>query len=93
MEAGNNTWVFNPLNGIWLKMYPKILLYNVVTFTNEILSSLFSRQVSSNDYSVIENKVKGIVKEKQPFERLEMTKEDLLKMFEVKIYRDISLLL
>ena len=73
------------------KCTPKILLYNVVTFTNEILSSLFSRQVSSNDYSVIENKVKGIVKEKQPFERLEMTKEDLLKMFEVKIYRDISL--
>lgn len=41
------------------------------------------RQVSSNDYNVIESKIKGIVKEKQPFERLVMTKENLLKMFEV----------
>jgi len=42
-----------------------------------------SRQVSSNDYPVLENKVKAIVKEKQPFERLVVTKENLLKMFEV----------
>lgn len=42
-----------------------------------------SAAVSSNDFSSIEDKVKGIVKEKQPFERLEMKKEDLLKMFEV----------
>jgi threonyl-tRNA synthetase len=41
------------------------------------------RQVSSNDYPVIENRVKQIVKDKQPFERLVMTKENLLKMFEV----------
>lgn len=39
--------------------------------------------MSSNDFGSIEDKVKGIVKEKQPFERLEMKKEDLLKMFEV----------
>jgi len=32
---------------------------------------------------VLENKVKAIVKEKQPFERLVVTKENLLKMFEV----------
>lgn len=41
------------------------------------------RQVSSNDFPGLENSVKRIVKEKQPFERLEMKKEDLLKMFEV----------
>ena len=41
------------------------------------------RQVSSHDYPVIESKIKGILKEKQPFERLVMTKENLLKMFEV----------
>lgn len=39
------------------------------------------RQVSSNDFKNLETIVKGAVKQKQPFERLEMTKEDLLKMF------------
>ena len=39
--------------------------------------------MSGSDYPVIESKVKAIVKEKQPFERLVMTKENLLKMFEV----------
>jgi len=42
------------------------------------------RQVSNNDYPAIELLMKKIVKEKQPFERLEMKKEDLLKMFEVR---------
>ena len=41
------------------------------------------RQVSSNDFPHLETLVKGIVKEKQPFVRLEMTKEDLLEMFKV----------
>ena len=37
--------------------------------------------------------MKGIVKEKQPFERLEVKKEDLLKMFSVsRNYKVISLL-
>lgn len=31
----------------------------------------------------MENLVKQIVKEKQPFERLEVSKEDLLEMFKV----------
>jgi threonyl-tRNA synthetase len=38
---------------------------------------------SSHDYPAIDTCVKSIVKEKQPFERLEMKKEDLLQMFEV----------
>ena len=35
------------------------------------------------DFPHLETLVKKIVNEKQPFERLEMKKEDLLKMFEV----------
>lgn len=46
-----------------------------------------SAAVSSNDFGSIEDKVKGIVKEKQPFERLEMKKEDLLKMFEYNKFK------
>ena len=42
------------------------------------------RQVSSNDYPSLDTLTKTIVKEKQPFIRLEMTKEDLLEMFKVK---------
>ncbi|XP_078488966.1 threonine--tRNA ligase 1, cytoplasmic isoform X2 [Ciona intestinalis] len=40
------------------------------------------RQVSDkNDFPAVENVMKSILKEKQPFERLEVTKENLLKMF------------
>ncbi|XP_060073601.1 threonine--tRNA ligase 1, cytoplasmic-like isoform X2 [Ylistrum balloti] len=39
------------------------------------------RNVSTEDYPAMETMVKSIVKEKQPFERLVMTKENLLKMF------------
>lgn len=41
------------------------------------------RSVSPHDFPHLETLVKKIVNEKQPFERLEMKKEDLLKMFEV----------
>ena len=41
------------------------------------------RQVSSNDFPQVETLCKSIVKEKQPFVRLEMKKEDLLEMFKV----------
>lgn len=43
------------------------------------------RQVSSNDYSSLDTLTKSIVKEKQPFVRLEMSKEDLLEMFKVSV--------
>lgn len=39
--------------------------------------------MSPYDFPHLETLVKKIVNEKQPFERLEMKKEDLLKMFEV----------
>ena len=41
------------------------------------------RQVSSADFKPLETIIKSAVKEKQPFVRLEMKVEDLLKMFEV----------
>lgn len=39
--------------------------------------------MSNFDYPVMESVVKNIIKEKQPFERLEVKKEDLLEMFKV----------
>ncbi|CAI9717594.1 threonine--tRNA ligase 1, cytoplasmic-like isoform X2 [Octopus vulgaris] len=44
-------------------------------------------QVSSNDYNTLETAVKSIVKEKQPFERLEVKKEDLLEMFKYNKFK------
>lgn len=41
------------------------------------------RGVSSNDFPCLENLCKKIIKEKQPFERLEIKKETLLEMFKV----------
>ncbi|ELU14394.1 hypothetical protein CAPTEDRAFT_158346 [Capitella teleta] len=43
--------------------------------------ALEGRQVSTVDYPHVETVMKKIVKDKQKFERLEMKKEDLLKMF------------
>lgn len=43
--------------------------------------------VQSTDWAPLENIVTKIVKEKQPFQRLEMTKEDLLKMFAYNPYK------
>lgn len=57
----------------------------------QFLFLLYSVVVFSNDFGSIEDKVKGIVKEKQLFERLEMKKEDLFKMFEVWSNLDLFL--
>ncbi|XP_034246624.1 threonine--tRNA ligase 1, cytoplasmic isoform X2 [Thrips palmi] len=48
---------------------------------------LADKQVSNLDFPVLENLMKTIVKEKQPFERLEMTKEDLLEMFKYNEFK------
>lgn len=46
--------------------------------------SVFPRRgVSSNDFPCLETLCKKIMKEKQPFERLEIKKETLLEMFKV----------
>merc|ERR1712110_798859 len=44
-------------------------------------------KVSDNDFKAIDDLVKGIVKEKQPFERLEMKKADLLEMFKYNEFK------
>ncbi|XP_035783758.1 threonine--tRNA ligase 1, cytoplasmic-like isoform X3 [Anopheles albimanus] len=43
--------------------------------------------ISNQDYGALESEVKRIVKEKQPFERLEMKKSDLLRMFEYNQFK------
>jgi len=49
--------------------------------------------VSSNDYSSLDTLTKSIVKEKQPFVRLEMSKEDLLEMFKVLVLLSVFLVI
>lgn len=44
---------------------------------------LENNSVSKNEFPVLENVVKSITKEKQPFLRLEVSKEQLLEMFKV----------
>lgn len=43
--------------------------------------------VSSNDFPGLENLCKKIIKEKQPFERLEIKKETLLEMFKYNMFK------
>jgi threonyl-tRNA synthetase len=50
--------------------------------TRSFGSSSFS-VVQGTDYEALETLAKSVVKDKQKFERLEVSKEDLLKMFEV----------
>ncbi|KAF9364122.1 threonyl-tRNA synthetase [Mortierella sp. NVP85] len=45
------------------------------------------RLVSQSDYENLETLAKNIVKEKQPFQRLEVKKEDLLEMFKHNQYK------
>uniref|UniRef100_A0A8C5HL01 threonine--tRNA ligase n=1 Tax=Gouania willdenowi TaxID=441366 RepID=A0A8C5HL01_GOUWI len=45
------------------------------------------RGVSSNDFPGLENLCKKIIKEKQPFERLEIKKETLLEMFKYNKFK------
>ena len=47
---------------------------------------LDQKQVSSNDFGELEKIMKRGANEKQPFERLEISKEDLLKLFGVNFF-------
>lgn len=47
---------------------------------------LDQKQVSSNDFGELEKIMKKGANEKQPFERLEISKEDLLKLFGVNFF-------
>lgn len=44
------------------------------------------RGVSSTEFGDLEALCKGIMKDKQPFERLEISKKTLLQMFKVKSF-------
>ena len=57
----------------------KIKTATSLYFTPSLLFPL--RQVSSNDFKAIEDVVKSILKEKQPFERCVLTKQQLLDLF------------
>ncbi|KAI5705070.1 hypothetical protein M8J75_011574 [Diaphorina citri] len=46
-----------------------------------------AQMVSTLDFPVMEGLMKDIVKEKQPFERLEMKKEDLIEMFKYNPFK------
>ncbi|KAI4469075.1 threonine-trna ligase [Holotrichia oblita] len=48
---------------------------------------LDDKGISTTDYPRIEKLMKDIVKEKQPFERLEMRKEDLMEMFKYNQFK------
>ncbi|XP_073443035.1 threonine--tRNA ligase 1, cytoplasmic-like isoform X1 [Dendrobates tinctorius] len=48
---------------------------------------LEERGVSSNEFPVLEDMCKSIIKEKQPFERLEVSKELLLEMFKYNKFK------
>ena len=47
----------------------------------------FFSQVTDGDFKVMEDLIKKIVKEKQPFERLTMKKSDLLEMFKYNEFK------
>lgn len=48
----------------------------LIAFTNRV--------VQASDYPALETIAKSVVKDKQKFERLELTKEQLLEMFAVR---------
>ncbi|KAJ1180929.1 hypothetical protein NDU88_006140 [Pleurodeles waltl] len=48
---------------------------------------LENKGVSSNEFPLLENMCKHIIKEKQPFERLEISKEVLLEMFKYNKFK------
>lgn len=43
--------------------------------------------MSQNDFPCVESLMKNIAKEKQPFERLEVKKDDLLEMFKYNPFK------
>lgn len=75
----STSWVL-----ILTHMSSRLLCQLAVPFPR-VLFNMFavSRGVSSMEFGDLESLCKAVVKEKQPFERLEVSKETLLKMFKV----------
>jgi hypothetical protein len=59
-------------------------------FYYEMGTMLDGRAVSQTDYSALETLASRAIKEKQPFERLMMTKDQLLEMFKVLPFLSFS---
>ena len=57
-----------------------LYLSNKIEFNNKFF---YARQVSSNDFGELERIMKRGANEKQVFERLEISKDDLLRLFGV----------
>lgn len=64
-------------------MRPTYALLSPLAFRVTETVAVANRVVQATDYDALETLAKGVVKDKQKFERLEVSKEDLLKMFEV----------
>lgn len=56
----------------------------------ELNMSAVSRSVSSSEFGDLETLCRAVVKEKQPFERLEISKQTLLEMFKVRVTHLLS---
>jgi len=71
-------------NGFYYDMFSKDYTVSnpYTSWPNETFSVQDFSKVSDGDFPVIEDLMKKIVKEKQPFERLVMKKSDLLQMFD-----------
>ena len=52
----------------------------------DLFLRLFLSTVTAEDLPVVETIVKSIIKQKQPFERLEVSVKDLLEMFKVTFH-------
>lgn len=61
---------------------------NMCRRRNGILTRYYSQVVSDDDKKALETLSGSIIKEKQPFERLEMTKDELLEMFKYSKYKE-----
>lgn len=55
-----------------------------------VSNAVDSRVVQAADYPALETIAKSVVKDKQKFERLELTKEQLLEMFAVRAFCSTS---
>jgi threonyl-tRNA synthetase len=76
-------------NGFYYDMFTdhKVALSKKKNIPASVWRKLYRSQVSDHDFPVLDDVVKKIIKEKQPFERLEMTKADLLEMFKYNEFK------
>lgn len=76
---------------LFLKSKNAMVVWSVKCINLDI-SCFCNRAVYPTEYEALHAIVQKILKENQPFERLEMTKEDLSKMFQVGIMLCLNIL-